>query len=163
MTSKMKNMLKLKLAAVGILATVGWFGMAAGHSEQASAATPESLSLIALGKQYIGTPYVFGSTPGITSSFDCSSFTQYIFGKTGVDLPRTAAAQATKGKKVSKSYLSMGDLVFFKTGGSGISHVAIYAGSGKILQAASSSGVTISSMNSAYWSKNYVTARRVLL
>lgn len=162
MTSKIKNMLKLKLAAVGILATVGWFGLAAGHSQQASAATAESLSLIELGKQYIGTPYVFGAAPGSTSSFDCSSFTQYIFAKTGVDLPRTAAAQATKGKKVAKSYLSMGDLVFFKTSGSGISHVAVYAGNGKILQAASSSGVTVSSLNSAYWTKSYVTARRVL-
>lgn len=163
MTTKMRHMLKMKLAAVGILATIGWFGLAAGQAGHASAATPESLELLALGKQYIGTPYVFGAKPGSTSSFDCSSFTQYIYGKEGVTLPRTAAAQATHGKKVSKSYLSMGDLVFFKTGGSSIGHVAVYAGNGKILQASSSQGVTVSSMNSAYWTKNYVTARRVLL
>lgn len=162
MTSKIKSMLKLKMAAVGILATVGWFGLAAGHSGQASAATPEAIELISLGKQYIGTPYVFGATPGSTLAFDCSSFTQYIFHQAGINLPRTAAAQAAHGEKVAKSYLSMGDLVFFKSGGSGIGHVAIYAGDGKILQAASSSGVTVSSINSAYWSQNYVTARRVL-
>ncbi|MBB6675711.1 C40 family peptidase [Cohnella lubricantis] len=155
-------MLKLKAAAIGILATVGWFGLAAGHSGQASAATAESLELVSLGKQYIGTPYVFGATAGSTTAFDCSSFTQYIYGKQGIWLPRTAAAQANKGKKVAKSYLSMGDLVFFKTGSKGIGHVAIYAGDGKILQASSSQGVTVSSMNSAYWTKNYVTARRIL-
>lgn len=63
---------------------------------------------------------------------------------------------------MAKSYLSVGDLVFFKSGGSGVGHVAIYAGSGKLLQATSSSGVTISSMYTNYWTTNYLTARRVL-
>ncbi|WP_027094625.1 C40 family peptidase [Cohnella thermotolerans] len=157
-----RNKMKLKIMAICVLATVGWFGMAAGHSGQASAATEESLELLSIGKEFIGTPYLYGSASGSTDTFDCSSFVQYVFKQQNISLPRTASAQATVGEKVTKAYLSVGDLVFFKSGGSGIGHVAIYAGNGKILHATSSQGVTISNLNSSYWSKNYVTARRVL-
>ncbi|GIO13096.1 hypothetical protein J19TS2_26510 [Cohnella xylanilytica] len=153
---------RTKLLSICLLASIGWFGMAAGHSGQASAATAESLELLSIGKEYIGTPYEFGATAGDTESFDCSSFVQYVFKQMDVSLPRTSVTQAKMGVKVEKGYLSVGDLVFFRTGGSGISHVAIYAGNGKILHASSSKGVAISDMNTSYWKKSYVTARRVL-
>ena len=48
-------------------------------------------------------------------------------------------------------------------GKSGINHVGIYAGGGKIVHAANSSrGVTTDSINSGYYNKNYVGARRIL-
>lgn len=144
------------------LAVTGLFGTMIGSSSTANAATPDSLNLLAFGKDYIGTPYQYGSQPGDTSTFDCSSFVQYVFKQAGIDLPRTSVSQSYTGEKVDKGYLSVGDLVFFKTGGGGISHVAIYAGDGKILHASTSQGVTVSNMNSNYWSKAYVTARRVL-
>ncbi|WP_407669645.1 C40 family peptidase [Paenibacillus kobensis] len=150
---------------VGILlsATIGLTALAFGFSGQAQAATPESEQLLSTGEMYLGVPYRFGAPSGLTSAFDCSSFTQYIFKESGIEIPRTSIEQAAKGTKVKKADLSKGDLVFFSTTGtSKISHVAIYAGNNKILHASSSSGVTISSLGSAYWSKNYVTARRVL-
>lgn len=153
---------RTKLLSICLLASIGWFGMAAGQSGQASAATAESLELLSIGKDYIGTPYEFGATAGDTESFDCSSFVQYVFKQMDVSLPRTSVTQAKMGVKVEKGYLSVGDLVFFRTGGAGISHVAIYAGNGKILHASSSKGVAISDMNTSYWKKSYVTARRVL-
>jgi cell wall-associated NlpC family hydrolase len=86
-----------------------------------------------------------------------------MFGSIGVWLPRTSSAQAYMGKKVDKGSISMGDLVFYSTnGGKSISHVAIYAGGGKILHSSSSKGVTLTDMNSSYWKTKYVTARRVL-
>ncbi|MBW7455187.1 C40 family peptidase, partial [Paenibacillus sepulcri] len=126
------------------------------------AATPAALSLISSGTQFLGVPYRFGAPAGVTYAFDCSSFIQYVFKASGIKLPRTSVAQATAGKKVAKGYLSTGDLVFFNTGGAGISHVAIYAGNGKILHSSSTKGVTIASMNTTYWQSKYVTARRVL-
>lgn len=146
----------------GMIAVVGFTSFAFGSSQQASAATEQSLSLVSLGKDYIGTPYLYGSAPGETDTFDCSSYTQYVFGLLGVWLPRTSSSQAAVGDKVDKAYLSVGDLVFFRTGGGGISHVGIYAGSGKMLHASSSKGVTLVDMNTSYWKKAYVTARRVL-
>ncbi|MBB6730133.1 C40 family peptidase [Cohnella zeiphila] len=153
---------KAKLLTVCLMATVGWFGMLAGHSSSASAATAESLELLSFGKDYIGTPYLYGAASGDDSAFDCSSFVQFVFAQNDVDLPRTSVAMSKLGVKVAKAYLSVGDLVFFKAGGSGIGHVAIYAGNGKILQASTSKGVTISNLSDSYWKKNYVTARRIL-
>ncbi|RUS46656.1 C40 family peptidase [Cohnella sp. AR92] len=147
---------------VGLLTGIGWFGMAASHSSTTSAATAESLELLSFGKDYIGTPYVYGASGINGTSFDCSSYTQFVFRQLGISLPRTSVEQAYMGEPVSKAYLSVGDLVFFRTGGGWISHVAIYAGDGKILHAASSSGVTISNLNSTYWKNSYVTARRIL-
>jgi len=158
----MKNKLAIKWVLACGLAVTGLFGTAIGTASQASAATTESLNLLSFGKDYIGTPYKFGATAGSTAAFDCSSYVQYVFDQAGISLPRTSSAQASVGEKVDKAYLSVGDLLFFKTGGSGISHVAIYAGEGKMLHASSSQGVILSSMNTTYWTKAYVTARRVL-
>ncbi|MFF2481526.1 C40 family peptidase [Paenibacillus sp. NPDC058071] len=152
-----------KIMKLTICATIGFSAFAFGSlADKAQAATPESLALIDSGKNYIGTPYKFGAPVGVTYAFDCSSFTKYMFNGLDIELPRTAGEQANVGKKVAKGELSVGDLVFFKTNGKNISHVAIYAGSNKMLHSSSSQGVTLSNMNSAYWTKNYVTARRVM-
>lgn len=156
------NVLKT-LAKAGICSAIVLSAFTFGsNAQQAHAATPESLKLISVSKNYIGTPYKYGATAGVTSAFDCSSFTQFLFKGFDVNLPRTSTAQATVGVKVAKGNLSMGDLVFFKTNGKSISHVAVYAGNNKIVHSSSSKGVTISDMSSSYWTKYYVTARRVL-
>ncbi|WP_373232936.1 C40 family peptidase [Cohnella sp.] len=108
----------------------------------------------------IGIDYDYGGTS--TSGFDCSGFTGYVFKKLGIDLPRISRDQATKGKKVARDSLRAGDLVFFNTSGSGISHVGIYVGDNKFAHSSSSKGVRISGMNDSYYAKRYVTARRVM-
>lgn len=151
-----------KLMIMCIMVVVGWFGSVMVSQSKASAATEESLELLSYGKLYIGVDYKYGATSGIDYAFDCSSYTQYVFKQMGIELPRTSSSQAHIGDKISKGNLSVGDLVFFSASGSGIGHVAIYAGGGKILHASSSKGVAISSIESDYWKKNYLTARRVL-
>jgi cell wall-associated NlpC family hydrolase len=108
---------------------------------------------------YLGTPYVWGGdTP---SGFDCSGLTRYVYGLFGITLASTAAAQAQQGQYVSKEDLEPGDLVFFDTTG-GISHVGIYIGDGKFVDAASTD-VEIDSLNDPYyWASRYVTARRIV-
>ena len=117
-------------------------------------------AIIATAKQYIGVPYVWGgSTP---SGFDCSGFVQYVFAKHGITLPRTSRDQYSVGTWVSNSNLQPGDLVFYNTSGSGVSHLGIYIGNGQFIHASSSKGVMISEMSNSYWSARYYGARRVL-
>jgi lipoprotein Spr len=116
-------------------------------------------SIISTGKQYLGVRYQFGAPKGRTTAFDCSSFTQYVYGKNGINLPRSSRQQSQTGTYVPINQLQPGDLVFFY---SPIHHVGIYIGNGKILHTYGKPGVTISDMNSGWWSKNYKTARRVI-
>ncbi|WP_242826180.1 C40 family peptidase [Caloramator sp. ALD01] len=114
-----------------------------------------------IAKSLLGVRYVYGGTS--TSGLDCSGFVQYVYKQLGVILPRTASQQARVGLAVSKDNLRKGDLVFFETVSSGISHVGIYLGDGKFIHASSTKkGVTISSLDSGYYSERYRGAVRIL-
>lgn len=116
-------------------------------------------SVVATANQYIGSRYIYGGTA--PSGFDCSGFTSYVYKRYGVSLSRTAAGQYSNGVAVSKGELQPGDLVMF--GKSGINHVGIYIGGGKMIHAANPSrGVTTDTINSGYYGTNYVGARRIL-
>lgn len=117
-------------------------------------------TVVETAKNYIGSKYVYGgSSP---SGFDCSGFTSYVYRQHGVSLNRTAAGQYSNGAAVSRDNLQPGDLVMFGPSVSGINHVGIYIGGGQIVHASTpSTGVRIDSINSGYYSKNYVGARRV--
>jgi probable lipoprotein NlpC len=158
----MKKKFMVKIVLTCSLTVTGLFGFMIGSPSKASAATQQTLDLIAYGKEHLGKPYLYGAPTGITYAFDCSSYVQYVFSQFGVDLPRTSVSQAHVGQKVEKGYLSVGDLIFFSTLGGGISHVAIYAGDGMILHASSSRGITLANMETNYWQDAYVTARRLL-
>jgi len=89
--------------------------------------------------RYVGTRYRFGGTkPG---AFDCSGFVRYVFARHGVALPRTASEQSAEGHSivVGVDSLAVGDLLFFRTKRGDASHVAIYAGGGRIIHASSGS------------------------
>ncbi len=109
-------------------------------------------------QKFINDPYVWGGMS--PSGFDCSGFTKYVFNHFGMALPRTASGQTALGSYVKESNLQSGDLVFFDTDGSGISHVGIYIGNGQFISAASVN-VCISSLYTGYWANSYVTARHI--
>lgn len=93
-------------------------------------------SVLTTAAQYVGTPYVYGGTT--PSGWDCSGYTQYVFGKHGKNLPRTAEAQRQAATPVSSP--RPGDLVFF---GAPAYHTGIYAGDGKMYDAGSTRTNTI--------------------
>jgi cell wall-associated NlpC family hydrolase len=84
---------------------------------------PASAGVLGIAASLAGISYVYGgATP---AGFDCSGFTQYIFGRLGISLPRTAEAQRQATTRVSSPVV--GDLVFF---GAPAYHVGTYAGNG---------------------------------
>lgn len=136
----------------------GVTGAANEVSYVASNAAPGGGPLSNLGSNWDGTPYRFGGTGA--GGIDCSSFTQQVMAANGKSVPRTSAAQYAGGQKVDKGSLQPGDIVAFNTGGGGVSHVGVYVGNGQFRHADSTRGVTVSNLNSGYWSGAYVGGAR---
>ncbi|MBC1372211.1 peptidase P60 [Listeria booriae] len=114
-------------------------------------------AMISTAYAQLGKPYSLGATgPG---SFDCSGFTSYSFRAAGISLPRTSGAQYAASTKISSSQAKPGDLVFFSYG-SGIAHVGIYIGGGKMINA-QNNGVSIDSLSSSFWAQSLVGFGRV--
>jgi cell wall-associated NlpC family hydrolase len=114
--------------------------------------------------EYRGTPYRYGgSDPG--SGFDCSGLVHYVYAQYGMDIPREVDAQYRTGTKIPDNKVQPGDLFFFETDGKGkgASHVAIAISSRQFVHAPSSDGVVrVEALNSTYWGRRYLGARRLL-
>ncbi|MHB8945963.1 MAG: NlpC/P60 family protein [Bacillota bacterium] len=148
----------------------GWVELAAINlfpaEQQVFAAKRGPEGVIATAKLFLGLPYLWGGTSG--RGFDCSGFTQFAFRTNGYDLPRDADMQYAVGDPVpDRSQLKPGDLVYFSTYKSGPSHVGIYLGNDRYINAAGA-GVVIYSFNpndkdfNATLDKQYLGARRVI-
>ncbi|MET7731027.1 NlpC/P60 family protein [Streptomyces sp. NPDC005402] len=98
----------------------------------ATTGAPNSRAAAAVSYAYakLGSPYVWGATG--PDAFDCSGLIQAAYRSAGISLPRTTYAQIDAGRRVSRSELLPGDLVFFY---SGISHVGLYIGNGQMIHA----------------------------
>ncbi len=123
----------------------------------------EKLSNLVLYKNiddWYGTRYRYGGTS--TRGIDCSAFMQVISSYTyGWQLPRTAREQYLYMEGIRKEDLVEGDYVFFNTTG-GISHVGMYLMNNKFIHSSSSQGVSIGDLNSKYWNKRFIGARRIV-
>jgi cell wall-associated NlpC family hydrolase len=120
----------------------------------------DAYSLVGTALSLRGKPYRNGGSD--PNGFDCSGFTQYVFARHGVALPRDVRDQFHQGRAVDPADLAPGDLVFFSTTDSGASHVAIVIGSNQFVHAPSSTGVVrVERLSSSYWSQRFVGARRM--
>ena len=126
--------------------------------------SPARDSLVLLAREQVGLKYKLGAkSPG--KAFDCSGLVQWVMSKFDLILPRTTRDQVKEGIEVAKdpSALQPGDLLFFGKGRT-VSHVGIYVGDGKYVQAANRKvGVVETALptgkSATTWWK---TARRVL-
>lgn len=131
---------------------------------KAPAATKQSTLVVERAVNALGTPYRWGGTSP-TKGFDCSGLVKYAFNDVkAVNLPRTSSEMAAgHGAKVERKDLKPGDLLFFKTRGRQVNHVAIYLGDDRFIHAPSrGKAVTIDTLDKPYWNDHYVVAKRVL-
>lgn len=121
-------------------------------------------SVLREAKKYLGTPYKYGGTT--KSGMDCSGLVINAYNAAGIQMPRISRDQANEGKEIKLKDVREGDLVFFNTSGSRISHVGIVEdvknGEVFFIHSSSSKGVIVSSIEETYWSKRFVKAVRVL-
>jgi len=131
-----------------------------------TSASASAARVIGTAEEYLGVPYRYGGTSPSTG-FDCSGFTQFVFAKQGVRLPRTAHEQAKVGVALPTDWSAVapGDLVMFEENGR-IGHVAIYAGRNRIIHSSSSgSGVRYDDLGTKrgeWFVDHMVAARRVV-
>lgn len=109
--------------------------------------------------KWAGTKYKLGGTGH--SGIDCSALTREVFREVfGYELPRVSVDQVKKGRKVERKDLKPGDILYFKPENR-VNHVAVYIGNSLFINASSSQGVVLSSLNNNYWNKYYKYGVRV--
>jgi cell wall-associated NlpC family hydrolase len=112
--------------------------------------------------EYLNTPYLWGGTS--KRGIDCSGFVQAVmYQSIGIMLPRTSYEQSNVGTDVTRSELKFGDLLFFDTMNRGrVSHVAIYLSDGYFVHSGSKTGVAVASLDSDFYSRVFLRAKRVI-
>ena len=130
------------------------------HVPDPPASALDDYALVGTALDLRGVPYKNGGTD--PAGFDCSGFTQYVFARYGVPLPREVRDQFKAGEPVELERLEPGDLIFFATTTSGASHVGIAVGGNAFVHAPSSTGVVrVERLSSSYWAPRIVGGRRV--
>ena len=138
------------------------------YSSEAAAAVDVSgtqskgLQIVQTAKQYNGYAYRWGGMSPSTG-FDCSGFANYVCNQYDISLHRVAQdIYSYDGTWVSKDQIQPGDLLFFGYGPYSVTHVGIYVGDGQMIHASTSTtGVIYSDINSSYYTRMYVGAKRV--
>jgi cell wall-associated NlpC family hydrolase len=124
---------------------------------------PSPRNIVRVARWHIGTPYR-PSPPGRCRAYrseDCACTTKLVFKKFGKKLPDNPVRQWRKGKKIRKSNVRPGDLVFFKEAGRHrpITHVGIYSGHGNLIHASNFFGKVVESKMK--YMRGYYGAKRI--
>jgi lipoprotein Spr len=125
----------------------------------------DHIALYTACSSWIGVKYRYGGNT--KNGVDCSGFVSAIYKQVyGTGLERNSANILRKNcTAIRKNNLREGDLVFFKTTGSGNrnipTHVGIYLKNGRFIHVASSRGVVVNSLSEAYYVRTWITGGRV--
>lgn len=159
-----------KLArAVTLLATL-WLAACAGPSSpRMDTAGPQldpgrRTEVVMTALSLLQTDYRYGSA-GPAQGFDCSGLVKYVFNvATDTALPHNTAQIAQLSRPIARSKLRPGDFVFFDTLGRSNSHMGIYMGDGRFINAPSTGGrVRIDSLENPYYRKRFESARTLFV
>ena len=146
----MPRHLRLVLACAIVLSA---FAARAGNAfaahlrtTHATAVQRERARIVRFARTFLGVRYTYGGTSP-RSGFDCSGFTRFVYGHFGIALPHYSVAQYDLGRRVPRSRLRPGDLVFFD----GLGHVGLYIGGGRFIHAPhTGTRVSIDSLGGSY-------------
>lgn len=138
------------------------------NASYASASNFKGESIVKTALQYLGAKYRSGHSG--PNAFDCSGLTSFVYGKEGISISRSSRTQFQEGIPITDiASLKKGDLVFF--GGSrssrSVGHVGIVtevdasANKFRFVHAART-GVQVDDSNSAYYSRRFIGARRII-
>jgi peptidoglycan DL-endopeptidase CwlO len=143
LTAQIRRMTPARTAVQPLVYTVmvggtvaGGSGIAGGASIGAVLTRAQVTAMLTAALSRQGMPYVWGANG--PASFDCSGLVQWSFAQAGITMPRVAADQARTGPLIPVSQAQPGDLLFWRTDPTApnyISHVAIYLGNGRMIQA----------------------------
>jgi cell wall-associated NlpC family hydrolase len=107
--------------------------------------------------QAVGVPYRWGGASP-ASGFDCSGLVYWAYGRLGIEVPHSSYALYELGRRVRRSRLKAGDVLFF----SGLGHVGLYLGRGRMVHAPQSGRhVEVVDLNSSNYGLRLVGARRI--
>ena len=128
------------------------------YEEQLGISLPETsnIAFIKAIVPWLGSPYKYGGNT--RNGTDCSGFVSSIYSSFyKIELDRTSLLIYQNARKINKSQVKEGDLVFFKTDGNKVSHVGITITPNQFIHASSKKGVVVNSLNEPYYSKNFVS------
>ena len=112
--------------------------------------------IIALARSKMGNSYAPAKAG--PDHFDCSGFVYYVFGRNGIEIPRSSLSQSQSGEKIKREALKRGDMVFFDTHErKHVNHSGIYLGGGKFIHSSSGKayGVTISDLDKGFYKDKF--------
>ena len=127
------------------------------YEEKLGISLPETsnIEFIKVIVPWLGSPYKYGGNS--INGTDCSGFVSSIYSSFfKIELDRTSLLIYKNARKINKSEVKEGDLVFFKTDGKKVSHVGITITPNHFIHASSKKGVVVNSLNEPYYSKNFV-------
>jgi cell wall-associated NlpC family hydrolase len=105
----------------------------------------------------VGVPYSWGGA-SIASGFDCSGLVHWAYGRLGVEVPHSSYALYDLGRRIPRARLKPGDVLFF----SGLGHVGLYLGGGKMVHAPHSGRlVEVVKLSRSHYGERLVGARRI--
>jgi len=113
--------------------------------------------IVAYAKRFRGIRYVYGGTSP-RSGFDCSGFVRFVYAHFGVTLPHSSFGDFDRGRRIARSSLRPGDLVFFDA----VGHVGIYVGNGRFIHAPHSGTRVRIEQLGGWYSSRFVGARRII-
>jgi hypothetical protein len=139
-TSLRSRLLAFALAAILFGCAEAWPSSAAAdaaarpkrHGGPKSAVRMPSVGerAAAVALKAVGVPYRWGGASP-ASGFDCSGLVDWAYGRIGIELPHSSYALYGQGRRILRARMRAGDLLFF----SGLGHVAIYVGRGRMVHA----------------------------
>ena len=128
------------------------------YEEKLGISLPETsnIEFIKVIVPWLGSPYKYGGNS--INGTDCSGFVSSIYSSFfKIELDRTSLLIYQNARKINKSEVKEGDLVFFKTDGKKVSHVGITITPNHFIHASSKKGVIVNSLIEPYYSKSFIS------